>query len=324
MWQQDRRADPRQAARPLRALMATTPVDYAKLVAEPYWAREFSPPNLNAFYIGLRTYLGRGADAVGGKGDNRHRYGYHRSREWVLNSAYSVYHAADYSVTHPLDQGGDDRWLSALDATPFKVETLIGMCQRLDAAVKAGRCPQVREWYGNLGTDAVVDGWDNVRDRAASSDSSHLWHLHISFFRSRADWDHSGLLAVLTGDNDMITGPELAAALRWALDPTNAGTNVDARVTQAYLRAIGWQYVGGGIDAGMSTLGVLNAIHQASKRPPADLMARMDTILAAALDDTNTTVVASPEMVAELVAVRAALVALPDAVADEQHQRQAE
>lgn len=144
-------------------------------------------------------------------------------------------------------------------------------------------------------------------------------------------WDM--LIGLLTDEgDDMITGPDLAAALRWTLNPTNATTNEDAKVVQALLRAIGWQYVGGGIEAGMSTLGVLNAIHQAAKHQPADLLPRLDAILAAALDDTNTTVVASPEMVAELTAIRDALAgpvadaleAMPAAVADELAARVAE
>lgn len=204
--------------------MATTPVDYALLRAEPWWGREFAPPNLEALYVGVRLFLGRGPEAVGGKGDNKHLRGYHRSREWILNSRYSLYGKADYSVQHPRDLAGDGRWYCAMDATPFKVETLIGMCQRLDKAVRAGELPQVREWYGNIDGNQIVDGWDAVTARAASSDSSHLWHLHISFFRSLANHDHTHLLAVLTGD-DMPTvgevwGTKIAADYLAAEDGT--------------------------------------------------------------------------------------------------------
>lgn len=277
--------------------MATTPVDYALLAAESWWAREFAPPNLQAFYLGLRTYLDRGANAVGGKGDNRHRYGYHRSREWVLNSAYSVYHAADYSVIHPLDQGGDDRWLSALDATPYTVETLIAMCQRLDAAVKADLVPQVREWYGNLDGDEVVDGWDNVRQRAASSDSSHLWHLHISFFRSRADWDHSGLLAILIGDDDMMTPEEYADLLGKTKLPN--GETVTTTLVRLLARSP-WDLV-----ARLDTLGAA--------------VGELKTILAEAADTTHPTHIDTVTQ-QRIVDIAAKLEAIPvevrDAVAD--------
>lgn len=201
-------------------LMAT----YLQLQAEPAWGAEHAPPNLEALYVGIRAFLGRGADAVGGKGDANHLRGYHRSRAWILNSRFSAYRGNDYSVQLALDKGGDPNWLSAMDATPYKVETLIAMCKRLDAAMRADTLPQVREWYGNVNGDKVVDGWDDVAHRAASSDSSHLWHLHISFYRSRANDDHSNLLRVLTGrggDTDMkffsITdhGPRFQAAGRY-------------------------------------------------------------------------------------------------------------
>lgn len=175
---------------------------YAQLEAEVWWGREYAPPRLEALYQGVRAYLRRGPDAVGGKGDNAHLRGYHRSREWILNSRWSLYGSQDYSVVQALDRGGDPRWLSAMDATPRDTETLIAMCQRLDRAVRADELPQVREWYGNLNGDIVVDGWDAVRRQAATSDSSHLWHLHISLYRSRADWDHTHLLRVLTGEDD--------------------------------------------------------------------------------------------------------------------------
>jgi len=46
-----------------------------------------------------------------------------------------------------------------------------------------------------------VDGWDNISDRIASADSSHLTHLHMSFDRGRANEDHADVLAVLIGED---------------------------------------------------------------------------------------------------------------------------
>lgn len=188
---------------------------YAELRSEPWWDREFAPPNLEKLYRGLRAFLNLDAITVGGKGDNNHLRGYHRSREWVLNSRFSLYHANDYSVTNSLDKGGDDRWFCALDATPRTVDQLIVMCQRLDVAVRANRFPQIREWYGNVNGDQIVDGWDNIRHQVATSDSSHLRHLHISFFRSRADWDHGELLSVLIGDEMSSLTHDDEQALIW-------------------------------------------------------------------------------------------------------------
>lgn len=174
------------------------------LSTERWWIREIEPPNLAALTEDLRTHYGVTRSLIGCKGDENHLRGYHRSREWILNSEYSRDGASDYSVTSALDKTGDARWLSAMDfQTKGGVPELIEVCKRLDAAVKADRLPQIREWYGNADGDKVVDGWDNLRDRAASSDTSHLWHLHISFFRSRANWDHSLLYKILTGVMDM-------------------------------------------------------------------------------------------------------------------------
>jgi hypothetical protein len=127
-----------------------------------------------------------------------------------------LYGTRDYSVQNELDKGGDARWYAAMDATPSSVTTLIDMCKRLDAAMRADTLSQVREWYGNVDGDQVVDGWDDVAHKAATSDTSHLWHLHISFYRARADDDHTALLRVLTGDDDMSADDALRGA--WLTD----------------------------------------------------------------------------------------------------------
>lgn len=180
---------------------------YSQLESETWWRREIVPTQLAMLAVALREHFGRGPSDIGSKGDNNHLYGYHRSREWILNSSWSQNGASDYSIRQAPDKGGDARWVTAIDIGPGSLTELIGMCARLDVAVRADRFPQIREWYGNANGDKIVDGWDNWYDRAASSDSSHLSHLHISFFRSRADEDHSGLLAVLTGDTP--TGDDL-------------------------------------------------------------------------------------------------------------------
>lgn len=192
---------------------------YAELEAESYWTREFEPPNLRRLTDALRAHYHVGFSLIGAKGDNDHLSGYHRSREWILRSRYSEDGADDYSVRHSLDQSGDPRWLCAVDfQTGTGIPALVEVCKRLDAAVRADRFPQLREWYGNLGGDQIVDGWNNVTDRPATSDSSHLFHLHMSFFRSRADWDHRELFAVLTGA-DMYEQPDrnTATADTWRL-----------------------------------------------------------------------------------------------------------
>lgn len=43
----------------------------------------------------------------------------------------------------------------------------------------------IREFYGQADTDTHVEGWDERRDVAVTSDSSHLWHIHTSFRRDK-------------------------------------------------------------------------------------------------------------------------------------------
>jgi hypothetical protein len=81
------------------------------------------------------------------------------------------------------------------------------------------------------------------------------------------DWGHSACPgpaikaqkpAIVAGAKLIVMGVDVTPAelVKLLTDPTCAPT----------LRALAWQYVGGGIDTGMSTLGVLNAIHQNSKK----------------------------------------------------------
>jgi len=174
----------------------------SQLRAESWWNQEYQPASLAAFCERLRAHFGVAANALGSKGDEFHLSGYHRSRAWIVNSRWSSYGWGDYSVQDAADQGGDENWLCAVDFTPGDAATMIAVSQRLAAAVQVGRCPQLREWYGNVDGDQWVDGWDLLAGRAATSDSSHLWHIHMSFLRDRAGDDHANLFAILTGEED--------------------------------------------------------------------------------------------------------------------------
>lgn len=172
---------------------------YLQLQAEPWWGAEFQPPTVADLCRGLRGFWGVDPVALGSKGDNNHLYGYHRSRAWVLNSVYCTNTSYSVSETSGNRGGGDENWLCAIDITT-PTEELLAACRRLDAAVRSGRIEKVVEWYGNLGGDLRVDGYDNIRNQVASSDSSHLWHLHISLDRGRAGENHDDLYAILTGE----------------------------------------------------------------------------------------------------------------------------
>lgn len=160
---------------------------------------ETIPPNLQKLIEGLRDAFHVPAENIGAKGDLDHRRGYHRSRRFLLRSPFSV--SQYYSVIEPGNLKGDEDWICAIDIS-LPEPQLIATCKRLDQAVRAGKLEKVAEWYGNTNGDNHVDGFDNIANAIASSDPSHLWHLHISLIRGRANEDHSDLLAILTGKDD--------------------------------------------------------------------------------------------------------------------------
>lgn len=171
---------------------------YADLEKEPWWNAEIVPPNLSVLANKLVTYWGLSPGAIGIKGNNEHLYGYHRSRTWLKSSIYCTNRSYSTNETSGNINGGDSNWLCALDVS-LPPELLLPACQRLDAAVRSGRLEKITEWYGNKDGDQRVDGYDNIRNQVATSDSSHLWHLHGSFDRGRANEDHTDVFQILTG-----------------------------------------------------------------------------------------------------------------------------
>lgn len=178
----------------------------------PWWNAEKMSPTMATLAVKLRTFFQVSASAIGAKGDNApgHMRGSHRSRNWILNSSYCTNRTYTVSETPGNRTGGDGDWLAGMDITVPSAQ-LIPMCQRLDAAVRSGRLEKITEWYGNDDGDSQVDGYNNIRNVVATSDSSHLWHLHITFDRGRAGEDHSDLYEILTGE-DMT--PEQAQQLK--------------------------------------------------------------------------------------------------------------
>jgi hypothetical protein len=154
----------------------------AELRSEPWWDREIVTPEVRWLGAELCRRTGRPADAFGAKGNTAHLRGAHRSQEWLINSRWCTNRS--YTVQAGLT-GDQLRYIAGVDWTPGNVEAMIAQSRRLMAAVKSGALEAVRELYCNVDGDKVVDGWDNVRDRAASSDSSHLWHWHLSLDRRR-------------------------------------------------------------------------------------------------------------------------------------------
>lgn len=184
---------------------------YDQLDNEAAWRDEHAAPALAALAARLRLHW-PGAE-IGIRGDNNHLSGYHRSRRWIKESSFCTNRTYSVSRTSGDRSGGNSNWACAIDLGGIAQSELHLACKRLDAAVRAGRLEKITEWYGNFGDDGRVDGYDNISDRIASSDSSHLTHLHMSFDRGRANEDHSDLLAILIGDDmswqeNLTAGPD--------------------------------------------------------------------------------------------------------------------
>lgn len=118
----------------------------------------------------------------------------------------------NYSIRDEPNHTGPWWWnyASALDWT-FKdaqsgsYATINRYTQRLINSGKDGNDPRLDgimyEVFGQADGDGGVEGWNEYRDEAASSDPSHLWHMHISFLRNKCGdfWAMWGLYTVLLG-----------------------------------------------------------------------------------------------------------------------------
>lgn len=176
--------------------------------ADPAYIAEVTPASIAAMERPLCSAFKVGLEAFGAKGNLVHYSGYHRSRQWILNSRDSRYGSSDYSVTQALDKSGDQRWISAFDFTPGAWGTpdnrarMRQITGRVHAAAKARdpRLANLREFAGTL--DGKNVNTFNCSDGSLKSpfDSSHLDHVHGSFWRGRAANDHSGIVEVMLGD----------------------------------------------------------------------------------------------------------------------------
>ena len=118
----------------------------------------------------------------------------------------------DYSVTDkPPDGGGPGSAAGAIDwtfpdAQGGNYTRIAKYTKRLFASARDPNDPRLngwREFYGQADSDSYVEGWDIRYNRAATSDSSHLWHIHISENRdmSTSKPNKEALLSVLKGES---------------------------------------------------------------------------------------------------------------------------
>ena len=155
---------------------------YAQLESEQVWHDQVVPPFMTSFLIvPLRNFYGLDANTCGAPGDNNHLYGRHRSADWDRTSRYCTNRA--YGTTDPRDHLGNQDWYRAVDIG-IQGPTLWDACHRLDTAVRAGELPEVAEWFGTFDGQTVV-GW--FQGHPSSSDTSHLYHMHVGFWNEFAN-----------------------------------------------------------------------------------------------------------------------------------------
>jgi hypothetical protein len=128
--------------------------------------------------------------------------GYHNKRINLPSSDYSV---AQFAI----DREGPGDEASAIDLTfpdaqAGNYATISKYSKRLYAARLNNdpRTVYMREFFGQIDSDKTVEGWDYSKDRASSSDSSHLWHIHISIHRKYIDSPTAmkAILSILKGE----------------------------------------------------------------------------------------------------------------------------
>ncbi len=139
-------------------------------------------------------YSVRDAEDQAGPSDKAAAY------DWTFPEAQSLALAAGETGAEP-----DLLLPSGLQATTSDYSNIARYSSRLLASGKDPSDPRLdgwREFYGQADTDSSVEGWDFRYDTAVSSDSSHLWHIHLSEDRGKVSSyeNKEALLSVLRGE----------------------------------------------------------------------------------------------------------------------------
>lgn len=145
-----------------------------------------APHALYGMYAIMKPHLP--SMRIGGVvGDVNHGSGYHISREDNIRRG----HRGDYSIQAPADKRGPSNAAAAIDIT-LSASMMVTVSKRLKAAFDRDddRIDVCREFIGTVDNRNVC-GWNRYRTgrrtgwySSGYSDSSHLWHVHISFFRA--------------------------------------------------------------------------------------------------------------------------------------------
>lgn len=136
--------------------------------------------------------------------------GFHNRGDQVWDSGQGN-PATDYSIRDGVNREGP-YWrtkASAIDITFPSAQRgdygkIAKYSKRLWNSMRDSADPRlsgVFEFYGQTDSDTHVEGWDEYHENEVTSDSSHLWHIHISFLRSKCHdfWTMWAVLTVLQG-----------------------------------------------------------------------------------------------------------------------------
>lgn len=160
-----------------------------------------APNNLWVMYALLDPYLGS-LRKGGIVGDTAHVAGggYHISRDDLKFHGQG----GDYSIQAPADKRGPGNAAAAIDLTLSTTE-MKTVSKRLKAAMEGTdydpRIEPLREFIGTVNGTQVC-GFNRYKTGRATgwypsgySESSHLWHVHLSFFRAYCN-DKNSILGV--------------------------------------------------------------------------------------------------------------------------------
>lgn len=176
--------------------------------------------------------------------------GYHNTR-----AANDLTWPGNYSVRDAVDREGPDDKAAAFDwtfpdAQAGNYNTIALFSKRLLLSGQNPNDPRLdgwREFYGNADLDTEVEGYDFRYDRLASSDTSHLWHIHGSETRKYVtSFDNKvAMLSVLKGEtveewrSSLVT---TQAEFDKFLLNSLSGTTVTNEAIRAWFRRLPWQY----------------------------------------------------------------------------------
>lgn len=180
------------------------------MLTKPDFALELPNPNINIitdaeWWLWLRMHELEPSSQLGGIYANKS--GFHNTGQANLNNW-----PGNYSIRDDINRTGP-WWLlkaSAIDWTFPEAQhgdysRISKYTSRLIASARNPMDPRLDlilfEFYGQSDTDLVVEGYNEYREEFVTSDSSHLWHIHISFLRSKCGdlWSMWALLTVLMG-----------------------------------------------------------------------------------------------------------------------------